>query len=170
MTAPPGGLERSRRRHAWVLVVGGVALAAALVQGCVLGLCVVDGDSMAPTLVAGERLLVLKLHGQVERGDLLVFRDPWAPEALLVKRVVGLPGEELSAAGGRLRVGAFDLAEEYLAPGTPLVGLTSPTRVPAGCYFLLGDNRAASVDSRRFGPVEDRLVVGKVLGRLGPRP
>lgn len=149
--------------RAWLAVVLAALAATTFVTRVVLGACVVDGDSMLPTLRHGERVLVLKLHGALQRGDLVVVKNPWAPDELLVKRVLGLPGDALSVDGGRLCVGQFQQAEPYLSPGTPLDGLVSPTVVPEGSYFLLGDNRPASVDSRRFGAVPTHLVVGKVV-------
>jgi len=155
-----------RRRtgvRGWIAVVVGALAAAALVWHFVLTACVVDGDSMLPTLRHGERVLILRLHGALQRGDLVVFKNPWAPEDLLVKRVLGVPGDVLSVDHGRLCVGGFEQGEPYLAPGTPLEGLVSPTAVLEDSYFLLGDNRPASVDSRRFGAVPAHLVVGKVV-------
>jgi signal peptidase I len=165
--AEPGGAQQPVRgrtgARAWIAVVLGALLATTLVTQVVLGACVVDGDSMLPTLRHGERVLILKLHGALQRGDLVVVKNPWAPDELLVKRVLGLPGDALSVERGRLCVGGFEQGEPYLSPGTPLEGLTSPTEVPDASYFLLGDNRPASVDSRRFGAVPAHLVVGKVV-------
>lgn len=158
--APTRGRAGAR---AWLAVILGALAATVFVTQVVLGACVVDGDSMLPTLRHGERVLILRLHGPLQRGDLVVFKNPWAPEDLLVKRVLGLPGDALSVDAGRLCVGPFQQAEPYLSPGTPLEGLVSPTVVPEGCYFLLGDNRPSSVDSRRFGAVPGHLLVGKVV-------
>lgn len=166
MTEPGVAQQPARGRtgaRAWLAVVAGALLATTFVTQVVLGACVVDGDSMVPTLRHGERVIILKLHGRLQRGDLVVVKNPWDPDELLVKRVVGLPGDALSVERGRLFVGGLEQGEPYLPPGTPLEGLASPTVVPGGTVFLLGDNRPASVDSRRFGAVPDHLVVGRVV-------
>ncbi|MCO5167259.1 MAG: signal peptidase I [Planctomycetes bacterium] len=156
--------ERPRRRAAWLVVAA--ALAAVVVsQSLVFSVCVVRGASMRPTLAPGERVLVFKLASDLGRGDLVVLRNPDAPDDLLVKRVVGLPLERVGARGGRLYVGDRSLAEPYVLPGTH-AGDLPPAEVPPGHYFVLGDNRAESVDSRVFGAVERRLLVGKVVLRL----
>lgn len=159
--AQPVGARTGLR--GWIAVVVGAVSAAVLVWQFALTACLVDGDSMLPTLRHGQCVLVLRLHGALQRGDLVVVKHPWAPDTLLVKRVLGLPGDVLSVDQGRLCVSGYEQGEPYLSPGTPLEGLASPTVVPAGCYFLLGDNRPASVDSRRFGAVPDHLVVGRVV-------
>ncbi len=143
--------------------MGATALAAvALCQALLFSVCVVSGGSMKPTLAPGERVLVYRLAAEFSRGDLVVVKNPDAPDDLLVKRIVGLPREEVAARAGRLTVGEFVVSEPYVLPGTS-VGDLPPSRVPEGHFFVLGDNRAESVDSRAFGAVDRRLVVGKVV-------
>jgi signal peptidase I len=120
---------------------------------------------MRPTLAPGARLLVLRAGASIRRGDLVVFKNPDAPDDLLVKRVVGLPSEQVASQGGHLVVGEYVMQEPYLPPGTG-AGDLAPARVPPGHYYLLGDNRAESVDSRAFGAVDERLLVGKVVATL----
>ncbi|MCW8139192.1 MAG: signal peptidase I [Planctomycetota bacterium] len=154
--------ERPRRRAAWIVAAAALAAGVGVAQSLLFSVCVVRGASMRPTLAPGERVLVYKLAADLGRGDLVVLRNPDAPDDLLVKRVVGLPSERLGAHGGRLFVGEQYLAEPYVLPGTH-AGDLPPAEVPAGHYFVLGDNRAESVDSRAFGAVERRLLVGKVV-------
>lgn len=137
-------------------------VAVAIGHSVVFSVCVVDGSSMRPTLAPGERVLVYKLATEFARGDLVVVKNPDAPDDLLVKRIVGLPREEVAARAGVLTVGPFVLPEPYVLRGTT-VGDLPPSRVPDGHYYVLGDNRAESVDSRTFGAVDRRLVVGKVV-------
>ncbi len=163
---------RRRRWRAGLGVLVGALVVAALVQHYLLAVCVVEGISMQPTLAPGDRVLVVKPHGEVSRGDLLVMHNPLDPDELLIKRVLGLPEDQVFAEDGALwvgREGLFLIEEPYLNPNSRLVDLP-PTRVPAGCYYVLGDNRGHSVDSRRFEAVPGRLVVGKVLVRLWPSP
>lgn len=136
--------------------------AAGLCQALLFSVCVVSGASMKPTLAPGERVLVYRLASEFSRGDLVVVKNPDAPDDLLVKRIVGLPQEQVAARAGRLTVGEFAVPEPYVLPGTS-VGDLPPSRVPEGHFFVLGDNRAESVDSRAFGAVDRRLVVGKVV-------
>jgi signal peptidase I len=150
-----------RRRTGWYLL-GGTALAFALCHALVFTVCVVSGASMRPTLAPGERVLVLRILSDVQRGDLVVLKNPDSPDDLLVKRVVGLPSERLLARGGKLYVGDFQMEEPYALPGTTL-GDLAPSQVPPGHYYVIGDNRAESVDSRAFGAIDGRLLVGKVV-------
>lgn len=155
---------RSARRAVGIVgasVVTGLLLCHVLVAQ----VCVVSGASMQPTLAPGERVLVFKLASTYERGDLVVFRNPDAPDELLVKRVLALPREELSGSGGKLYVGQFLIAEPYALAGTTL-GDLAPATVPDDHYYLVGDNRAESIDSRSFGAVARHLVVGKVVMSL----
>lgn len=110
--------------------------------------------------------LAYRFHGP-RRGDIVVFTAPSAAArqcqagGTFVKRVVGLPGERLAAHGGKLFVNGRRLDESaYLRPGvfTALV----PTRVPPGAYFVMGDNRGDSCDSRAWGAVPRRNVIGRV--------
>jgi signal peptidase I len=146
-------------------VVSSVVAGLLVCHVLVFQVCVVSGASMEPTLASGQRVLVFKLASAYERGDLVVFRNPDSPDDLLVKRVLALPGEQLESRAGKLTVGRFVMAEPYALAGTAL-GDLAPVTVPADHYYLVGDNRAESVDSRSFGAVDRRLVVGKVVSSL----
>jgi signal peptidase I len=172
------GTRRSRR---WVvewlavLIVAGVL--ALGVRSYVAQMFYIPSGSMLPTLQVGDRIVVDKLsyrlHG-VDRGDVVVFRKPpleQADYADLVKRVVGLPGDTLSSVGGRLYVNGRALSEPWLPRPLPLTSpsplpegfsLNRPYTVPAGEYFVMGDNRTDSEDSRYFGPIPQSLIVGKM--------
>jgi signal peptidase I len=148
------------------VAAGFAALAVVLSQSLVFTVCVVSGRSMEPTLAPGERVVVLRFTSSVQRGDLVVFKNPDAPDDLLVKRVLGLPRELVAARSGKLIVGDFVVDEPYVLPGSS-VGDLATSRLADDCYYLLGDNRAESVDSRAFGGVPRRLLVGKVVLSLG---
>jgi signal peptidase I len=116
----------------------------------------VQGDSMRPTLRSGQRLAVGPLDRPPRRGDLVVVgREGFE----VVKRVVGLPGERLRLAGGRLEVDGVEVAEPYLAGSA---GGDLELRLGDGQYLVLGDHRAASTDGRDFGPVPAEALAGRV--------
>jgi signal peptidase I len=150
------------------LGVAGLALAAlaALARRLArLEPVLVQGDSMRPTLRPGQRLAVGPLDRPPRRGDLVVVRRPaGAPPLEVVKRVVGLPGERLRLAGGRLEVDGVQVAEPYLA-GSRLAGPGGgdlELRLGDGQYLVLGDHRAASTDGRDFGPVPAEALAARV--------
>ncbi|RMH01596.1 MAG: signal peptidase I [Planctomycetota bacterium] len=123
----------------------------------------VQGASMEPTLHDGQTVCFQALPAGLvrpRRGDLVVFRSPVDPAHRYVKRLVGLPGDELRFEGGRLRVNGQPLP---LPPGAVPGDLVLSTRVPAGCFYALGDHGAVSFDSRLFGAVPFSLLVGRLI-------
>lgn len=157
---------RSRRKLVWV-AAGVFPLLAVGILALLFRVCAVSGASMEPTYHAGDRLLVRRSVGEIARGDLLVFRNPLASSELLVKRVVGLPGETIEGRGDQLWIDGAALAEPYTKAGTG-VGELLPCLVPGGHYYLVGDNRSESIDSRQFDAVDEVLVVGRVVWRVWP--
>jgi signal peptidase I len=147
------------------LGVAGLALAALVALARRLARLepvLVRGDSMRPTLRPGQRLAVGPLDRPPRRGDLVVVRR--APGGFeVVKRVVGLPGERLRLAGGRLLVDGVEVAEPYLAePQLAGPGGDLELRLGDGQYLVLGDHRAASTDGRDFGPVPAGALAARV--------
>jgi signal peptidase I len=137
----------------------------------------VYGQSMEPNLHTNERLVIEKFsyhfHGP-RRGDVVVLRDPGGSSELLIKRVVGLPGERVTLADGRVFIDGVALTETYLNQVTQ--GQARSWVVPPLSVFVMGDNRSASRDSRIFGPVALEELVGRALfrywplGEVGPVP
>ena len=137
----------------------------------------IPSGSMEPTLQIGDRIIVDKLsyhlHG-VGRGDIVVFARPPNEECGgpavndLVKRVIGLPGEHIASSGNTVLINGKPLAEPWLPKGTALGKPIPPTVVPPNNFYVLGDNRDASCDSRYWGPVPRSLIVGKVVMRVWP--
>jgi signal peptidase I len=125
---------------------------------------------MAPTVPVNSEILVNTDYYDnhtVTRGDIIVFRPPPAAFASgasdLVKRVIGLPGETISSDASRdVRINGSVLSEPWLPAGTPLGPGIARTTIPAGDYYVLGDNRANSADSRFLGPISGSLIVGRV--------
>ncbi len=132
----------------------------------------VTGESMRPSIRAGDWLLVRRdayRRAAPSRGDLVIVRDPRKTTEKYLKRVVGLPGEEVSTRDGELLIDGGRLSEPYLDRLPSSVGLdTKSWRLGRGQYFVVGDNRAHSTDSREFGAVGSRLIVGKATRRVWP--
>ncbi len=122
----------------------------------------VYGQSMEPNLHTNERLIVekvtYKLHSPV-RDDIIVLKVRDDAKELLIKRVIGLPGDTVEVRDGKVYINGQMLDEPYLARST--LGRYGPTVVPAQHVFVMGDNRNASNDSRAFGPVSYHNIVGK---------
>src|SRR6202522_651794 len=114
----------------------------------------VEGTSMAPLLTDQERIFINKFvyrFEPIERGDVVVFWYPLDRSKSFIKRVIGLPGETIEIRGGRLYVNARELGEPYV-PAMYLDGLNyGPVQIPVGNYFVMGDRRNSSSDSRVFG-------------------
>jgi len=123
----------------------------------------VDGFSMLPTLQNNELALVNRLayrFGKPERGDIIVFHFPVNPKEDLIKRVIGLPGEEVTIAHGEVYINGTALDEPYIAAAPDY---TTEWSVPEGYLFVLGDNRNDSADSHTWGLLPLDNVVGKAV-------
>jgi len=122
---------------------------------------IVNRFSYAPVSFEWERRL-LPIRG-IRRGDVVVFKHPPGPERDFIKRVVGLPGESIEVRDGRLHVDGAPIEEPYLNPLYRKSGRFGPVRVPPGHYFLVGDHRNRSSDSRVWGPVAEELIKGRAF-------
>jgi signal peptidase I len=148
----------------------------------------VDGESMEPSFHNGEYLIVYE-HGykqvdlfewslakpkkEFSRGEIVVFHPPGNEKQYYIKRVIGLPGESIAIIGGQvvlyntLHPEGQILAEEYVAEGAELIEMPKKN-LTKDEYFVMGDNRMFSFDSRQFGPIKKEMVIGKVLVRAWP--
>ncbi|MEP6901037.1 MAG: signal peptidase I [Actinomycetota bacterium] len=136
---------------------------------------VVEGTSMVPQLHDGERLLVNKLiyykfqsvsWGHIERGDVVVFWFPNDPDKSYVKRVIGLPGEIVEMRSGRVFIDGQELNEPYLdTEHNQSLPSFQSKKVDAHHYFVMGDNRDNSSDSRYWGLVPEKYIYGKAFFR-----
>jgi signal peptidase I len=173
------GRRRGRALAEWVVVLVIAVLLAAGLRTFVFQPFKIPSSSMVPTLDVGDRILVQKAFfnwHDVRQGDVVVFAHPPADNECsgpdntdLVKRVVAVGGQTIYSAGNTVYVDGRKLAENYLpeddplGPAIPKASARSPYRVPAGDFYVLGDNRAISCDSRYWGPVEGSTVVGKAV-------
>ncbi|RBY77079.1 signal peptidase I [Blastococcus sp. TF02-09] len=129
----------------------------------------VGSDSMSPTIEAGDLVLVTRSGGAVERRDVVVVDHP-DTGALLVKRAVALGGDRLGIEDGVLVVNGEAVCEPDIDPARLDGVWFGPVTVPEGEVFLLGDDRASSIDSRAFGTVPTGEVTGVVDSLLWPSP
>ena len=137
---------------------------------------IVSGSSMYPTFKNGEYLVVDQLtyrFTEPQHGDVVVFRFPNNPSQFFIKRIIGLPGETVRIENGKLFIARGEgdarveipVAEPYAGPG----GFESKTlALGDNEYFVMGDNRSASLDSRSWGPLSRDLIRGRALVRLFP--
>ncbi|MCZ6904524.1 MAG: signal peptidase I [Acidobacteria bacterium] len=126
----------------------------------------VEGTSMMPRLGAHQRLLVNKFLYKFEpiaRGDIVVFRFPGDPSKSYIKRVVGLPGDQVEVQEGRVIIDNKVLREPYLAPGHGDRRSYSMIQIPPGHYYVMGDHRDSSHDSRQWGTVHQSSIYGKAV-------
>ena len=162
---------------------------AIVVQAFVVKPYQIPSDSMANTLVPHQRVLVDRLiyrFRPVERGDIIVFRCAALGNEVLIKRVVGLPGDLLALRNGRLYVNGVQASDSFVdkvdgvpeptdpadpdtssRPDAPW-SLARPCRVPAGRYFVMGDNRTDSDDSRYWGTVPKGAIIGQAFMTYWP--
>ena len=137
---------------------------------------VVSGTSMLPTFKNGDYLVIDKISyelGSPKRGDVVVFRYPRNPAQFFIKRVIGLPGETVDVKSSENKVtitnkanpNGFDLDESFI---TNTGGIDGHIVLGDNEYYVMGDNRSASSDSRYWGPVNKNLMVGKAFFRLLP--
>jgi signal peptidase I len=179
----PEASPRRRRRTRRALIESGIAIVVALVLALGLRAFVfqtffIPTSSMVPTLGVYDRILVQKAFfswHDVHTGDIVVFSHPpldhcpGPDNGDLVKRVVALPGQTIYSYGNNIYVNGKRLAEPYLprydplGPPVPHASAEHPYRVPGGDFYVLGDNRAISCDSRYWGPIKGTSIVGKVV-------
>ena len=131
----------------------------------------VEGTSMMPALVDQERIFINKFVYRFEpigRGDVVVFWYPLDRSKSFIKRVVGLPGDTVEIREGQVYLNGVLLQEPYIPPESDDFGTYSPTHVPKGEYFVMGDHRTSSNDSRIFGPVPRKFIYGKAVFAYWP--
>ncbi|MBI3495614.1 signal peptidase I [Candidatus Berkelbacteria bacterium] len=148
-----------------------LALSLAIIHFFVATVFFVEGESMAPNLATNNVLLVNKLAylaSQPGRGDIVVLRFPGDPEKRkFVKRIIGLPGESVAIQNGNVLINGKKIEERYLAIELQTTPDRSVTLGPDE-YYLMGDNRRNSSDSRTWGPARRRDLIGRTKFILFP--
>lgn len=161
----------------WVLILSLAMFAAMFIRKFVFQTFYIPSVSMVPTLEVGDRIIVSKVStslGTIHRGDIIVFARPprescggGSDVTDLVKRVIGLPGETISSRGNTIFINGKALRQHWETTA-PLGREIGTVKIPKGQYFMMGDNRSASCDSRYWGTLPKRYVVGKVILRIWP--
>ncbi len=131
----------------------------------------VQGTSMLPLLQDSERIIVNKFvyrFHPIERGDVVVFWYPRDPSVSFIKRVIGLPGDTVELRNGALYVNGRLTVESYLRPQFRDDETRPPVQVGKGHYYVLGDHRNSSNDSRNWGEVPEKYIYGKAFFRFWP--
>jgi len=122
----------------------------------------VEGNAMLPAYKDGDRVAVQKDAGSIERLDVIIFRYPEDTTKTYIKRVIGLPGETISIEDGKVTIDGKELAEPYVDPDLNRSEFHLHNfKVKPDSYFVMGDNRDNSSDSRYWGAVNKELVIGK---------
>lgn len=132
----------------------------------------VEGTSMAPRLRDQDRLFINKFaydFEKIRRDDVIVFHYPRDPQKSYIKRVIALPGDTIRIEDGQVLVNGKALDEPYVPDRYRDVRSMDEVRVPQGDYFVMGDHRSISSDSRDFGPVARNLIYGKAAFVYWPR-
>ena len=163
--AEPNSTRRSRGAFLlWVRDVAVSAVASILFILFLYQPVRVEGTSMMPRLENHDRLFINKFvyHFEaINRGDVVVFHYPLDPSKSYIKRVIGLPGDRIQIIRGRVWLNGKMLREPYVPARYRENDSMAAMTVPKDCYFVMGDHRSISSDSRAFGPVERSLIYGK---------
>lgn len=159
----------------WVLIIAVSIGTAMMIRTYVAQTFFIPTASMSPTLRIDDRIAIDKLSYRFRdprRGEIIVFRGPERTQLAgidLVKRIIALPGEKVSSANGRILVDGVPVDEPYLPKGAAGRNVAFlPFEVPKGKYFVMGDNRMVSNDSRIFGAIERDEIIGRAMIRIWP--
>ena len=157
---------------AWIKTFASAAVYATLIVTFGFQVARVEGRSMEPTLEHQDRLIVNKalyrFFGEPEPGDIVMLYYPRDPDKSFVKRVIAQEGDEVRIEAGKVYVNDVLLPDEYVPPRFRSRENLGPERVEDAHYFVMGDHRNSSSDSRHWGQVPEKYVIGKVQLRWWP--
>lgn len=164
--------EPARYGGAGYAIAGITTSAVGLVFACaamliftnyILATVRVEGQAMMPTVRDGDRVLIWKVVEEINRGDIVVFWYPDDPSKSYIKRVIGMPGEEVMIENGKVLINGSPVDEPYMhADYRSSDSMPGPIHVKDHHYFVLGDNRRNSSDSRYWGLVPEKYIYGKI--------
>ena len=157
----------------WIKTIVLAVAIALFINFVIIVNATVPTGSMENTIMAGDRVIASRLSytfSDPERGDVVIFKYPDDEDVLYVKRIIGLPGDVVEVKNGEVYVNGETLEEDYIKEITE--GFYGPYEVPDGCYFMMGDNRNNSLDSRFWDNkfVEEATILGKVLLKYYKKP
>jgi signal peptidase I len=158
---------------AWFKTLASAAVYATLIVTFGFQVARVEGQSMAPTLSDQDRLIVNKLAyrvGEPRRSDIVMLYYPLNPDKSFVKRVIAEEGDQVRIVDGRVYVNDVPLRDDFVPPEFRSHDDFGPTVIPEGYYFVMGDHRNNSSDSRHWGMVPKKYIIGKVQLRWWPLP
>jgi signal peptidase I len=158
---------------AWLKTLASAAVYATIIVTFGFQVARVEGQSMAPTLEDQDRLIVNKLAyrlSEPRRGDIVMLYYPKNPDKSFVKRVVAEEGDEVRIIDGQVYVNGVPLADDFIPPEYRSHDDHGPIIVQEGYYYVLGDHRSNSSDSRHWGEVPKRYITGRVQLRWWPLP
>ena len=155
----------------WLLVLAAAAAVSVLINSFVIVNATVPSSSMETTIMMNDRVIgnrLAYLNSTPKRGDIVIFKFPDNPKVLYIKRVIGMPGEELEVKDGKVYIDGEALDEPYLNVVTE--GNFGPYEIPDGAYFMMGDNRNDSADSRYWDNtyLYNSGIVAKAVFRYWP--
>ena len=158
---------------AWLKTLASAAVYATLIVTFVGQVARVDGQSMAPTLQDHDRLIVNKVAyrlGEPKVGDIVMLLYPHDPEKTFVKRVVAAEGDQVKIVGGKVYRNGALMDDSFVLPQYRSHEDFGPTIIRQGYYFVMGDHRNGSSDSRDWGEVPKKYIIGRVQVRWWPLP
>jgi signal peptidase I len=158
---------------AWFKTLFSAAVYATLIVTFGFQVARVEGQSMAPTLADQDRLIVNKFAyrlGAPRRSDIVMLYYPLNPDKSFVKRVIAEEGDEVRIVDGRVYVNDVPVPDEFVPPEYRSHDDFGPTRIQEGYYFVMGDHRNNSSDSRHWGMVPKKYIIGRVQLRWWPIP
>lgn len=162
-----GGPSSKINKFVWDLLesVGVAVILAIVIRIFLFEPFYIPSWSMSPILKPGDKIIVNKFTyriSQPKRGDIVVFKYPKNPKKDYIKRIIGLPGETIKVRNNKVFVDERELVETYLSDGLiyPDFG---PVVIDNGKYFMMGDNRSDSLDSRYWGTLDRKLMLGEAM-------